>query len=155
LGDEEVALTKKRYGWDPALKFHIPGEALKVFRNEVEKGAQRETEWNALFERYKKEYPEPAAEFSRAAERKLPANWEASWKELAPSFDPSGSMATREAQGKVLDAIMPKLPLVLGGSADLTPSNNTRFKGVADFNKSNHTGRYIRYGVRNMAWRPS
>jgi len=148
LGDDEVALTKKRYGWDPEKRFFIPDEALHLFRKEIEKGAKREEEWNALFGRYSEAYPELAKEFMRAAERELPENWETIWNETAPKFDTVGPVATREAQGKILDAIMPKLPLVLGGSADLTPSNNTRFKGVTDFSKTNRSGRYIRYGVR-------
>lgn len=101
-----------------------------------------------MFVRYEKAYPDLAREFKRAAERKLPENWETVWKENVPKFDPATPLATREAQGKTLDAIMPKLPLVLGGSADLTPSNNTKFKGSTDFSKSNRLGRYIRYGVR-------
>jgi transketolase len=148
LGDEEVALTKKRYGWDPEKTFFIPDEALKVFRNEIPKGATKEQEWDELFDRYSRAYAELAREFRRASERKLPENWETIWKESAPKFDPTTSLATREAQGKILDALMPKLPLVLGGSADLTPSNNTRFKGVTDFSKSNRSGRYLRFGVR-------
>jgi transketolase len=148
LGDDEVALTKKRYGWDPEKKFHIPDEALKMFRMEIERGARREVEWSSLFERYARAHPDLAKEFKRASEKRLPEHWETIWKESAPKFDPATPMATREAQGKILDAIMPKLPLVLGGSADLTPSNNTRFKGVSDFSKSHRAGRYIRYGVR-------
>ncbi len=147
LGDDEVALTKKRLGWDPEKKFVIPDDALKIFRREIDKGTQREAEWNALFAKYEQAFSDLAREFKRAAERKLPENWESIWREL-PKFDPASPMATREAQGKILDALMPKLPLVLGGSADLTPSNNTRFKGVMDFSKTNRTGRYIRYGVR-------
>jgi transketolase len=148
LGDEEVALTKKMYGWDPEQKFAVPNEALKIFHREIDKGAQRESEWNALFVKYEQAHPDLAKEFKRATERQPPENWETIWKESVPRFDPATPMATREAQGKILDAIMPKLPLVLGGSADLTPSNNTRFKGVTDFSKSNRLGRYIRYGVR-------
>lgn len=147
LGDEEVALTKKRYGWDPEKKFFIPDEAGKTFGKEVVKGAQREADWNTLFGKYAAGFPELAAEFTRASRRELPESWEQIWKEI-PKFDPAAPMATREAQGKILDAIMPKLPLVLGGSADLTPSNNTRFKGVTDFSRTNRSGRYIRYGVR-------
>jgi transketolase len=147
LGDEEIALTKKIYGWDPEKKFAVPDEALKIFRREIDKGAQREAEWNALFAKYEQAHPDLAKEFKRASEGKLPEDWEQFWNDL-PKFDPTVPMATREAQGKVLDAIMPKLPLVLGGSADLTPSNNTRFKGVTDFSKTNRLGRYIRYGVR-------
>ena len=148
LGDEEVALTKKRYGWDPEKKFFIPDDALKVFRKELEKGAHREEEWKQLFTSYRKAHPDLAREFTRASERELPENWSQIWKESIPKFDPAVPMATREAQGKILDAIMPRLPLVIGGSADLTPSNNTRFKGVSDFSKLNRLGRYIRYGVR-------
>ncbi len=151
LGDEEIALTKKRFGWDPEKKFIIPDEARKVFRKEVEKGAQAEQEWTKLFQEYTRAYPSLASEFNQALARKLPVNWEKLWTESVPAFDPAVPMATREAQGKVLDAIMPKLPLVLGGSADLTPSNNTRFKGVTDFSRNQRSGRYIRYGVREHA----
>jgi transketolase len=148
LGDDEVALTKKRYGWDPEKKFYIPDEAEKVFREAIRKGERLEQEWKALFTKYANVYPELAKEFQTAAARKLPEDWPNIWSESMSKFDPATSMATREAQGKTLDAIMPKLPLVLGGSADLTPSNNTRFKGVTDFSKSNRSGRYIRFGVR-------
>ena len=92
-----------------------------------------------------------AGEFRRAAARELPADWPKIWNEAVPTFEPGTALATREAQGKLLDAIMPRLPLVLGGSADLTPSNNTRFKGAVDFSASDRTGRYIRYGVREHA----
>jgi transketolase len=148
LGDDEVALTKKRYGWDPEAKFHIPAEALSLFRKEVGKGKQREDEWKELFRQYAMVYPDLAAEFRNAAAGNLPENWVRIWDESMHRFDSSTAMATREAQGMVLDAIMPKLPLVIGGSADLTPSNNTRFKGATDFSKANRSGRYIRYGVR-------
>jgi transketolase len=151
LGDDEIVLTKKRYGWDPALKFHVPADVQSHFRTAVAKGAERETAWKSMFERYAQVYPEPAGEFTRAAERKLPVNWQEIWKTSAPKFEAGTSLATREAQGKVLDAIMPHLPLVIGGSADLTPSNNTRFKGVTDFSRTNPGGRYIRFGVREHA----
>ena len=148
LGEDEVALTKRRYGWDPAKKFHIPDEALRAFRMEVEKGERLEREWNELFARYEAAHPDLGRDFRDASSRRLPHNWASIWKESAPKFDPAVPMATREAQGKILDALMPKLPLVLGGSADLTPSNNTRFKGAMDFSKADRLGRYIRYGVR-------
>jgi transketolase len=148
LGEAEVALTKKQYGWDPEKKFYVPEEALNQFRKEIEKGAKREQEWNELFAAYTKAYPDLAAEFLNAAARRLPADWEKIWKDSAPKFDPAAPIATREAQGKTLDAIMPKLPLVIGGSADLTPSNNTKFKGAVEFNINNRAGRYIHYGIR-------
>lgn len=148
LGDDEIRLTKKQLGWDPEKKLFIPDEVLNLFRNEIAKGAAREEGWNRLLVNYERAYPELAKEFKRAAQRKLPENWESLWSENVPKFDVAAPLATREAQGKVLDAIMPKLPLVLGGSADLTPSNNTKFKGSTDYSKSNRLGRYIRYGVR-------
>lgn len=151
LGDEEVALTKKQYGWDPDKFFHIPDPALKKLRGELDKGAAREREWQGLFDAYARVHPELAAALTRAASRTLPADWDRLWASLVPPFEGGASMATREAQGKILDALMPALPLVLGGSADLTPSNNTRFKGAEDFSASLRTGRYVRYGVREHA----
>ena len=151
LGDEEIALTKKHYGWDPEKKFFVPDAALAVYRREVEKGATREQEWEKLFSSYAAAHPEAAKAFARAAEGKLPLDWDSIWESSKITFDPSASFATREAQGKVLDALMPNLPLVIGGSADLTPSNNTRFKGVSDYSPENRLGRYVRYGVREHA----
>jgi transketolase len=147
LGEAEVAATKVRYGWDPQRFFHIPDEALSLFRQEVDKGARREAEWDGLFHRYAKANPELGERFTRAAGQMLPADWAETVKAI-PQFDSSAPMATREAQGKVLDAIMPRLPLIVGGSADLTPSNNTRFKGAVDCSRENRGGRYLRYGVR-------
>jgi transketolase len=147
LGEEEVALTKKQYGWDSGKTFFIPDEALTVFRSAIDRGGNLERGWESLFSKYAHAHPDLAEEFQRAASRQLSGNWAEVWSDL-PGFDPSTSMATREVQGKVLDVVMPKLPLVLGGSADLTPSNNTRFNGVADFTVANRAGRYIRFGVR-------
>ena len=151
LGDDEVALTKRRYGWDPGKKFYVPPEVAEYMQGRVAKGETLEKEWNALFDRYASRYPAEAEEFRRAAARQLPAEWEKIWRESVPSFDPAAPIATREAQGKLLDALMPNLPLVIGGSADLTPSNNTRFKGALDFSAAHPEGRYIRYGVREHA----
>ena len=151
LGEDEVALTKRRYGWDPEKKFYVPPEVAEYMHGQAAKGEALEKEWNALFDRYASRYPAEAEEFRRAAARQLPADWERIWRESVPSFDPTAPVATREAQGKLLDALMPKLPLVIGGSADLTPSNNTRFKGAVDFSPAHREGRYIRYGVREHA----
>ncbi len=148
LGDEEIALTKKRYGWDPEKKFYVPEEALKAFKVAVDRGALLEKSWKELFEKFAATYADLSREFRNAAARKLPDNWQQVWTESAPKFDPATSIATREAQGKILDAIMPKLPLVVGGSGDLTPSNNTFFKGAIIFDAGNRAGRYIHYGVR-------
>ena len=151
LGDEEVALTKKAYGWDPAGTFVVPDQALAVYRRALDQGKEAEGAWQGLLDRYGAAYPELAAQFTRAAAGQLPEDWDEIWRTTQLHFDPSTQMATREAQGKILDAFMPRLPLVLGGSADLTPSNNTRFKGATDFSRENRSGRYIRYGVREHA----
>lgn len=151
LGDEEVALTKQRYGWDPAQKFFIPEQSLLHFRKQRDVGRVAEAEWKALFGRYATAHPDRAGEFVRAAGRTLPEDFEERWRTSVPEFPAGTSMATREAQGKILDAILPHLPLVLGGSADLTPSNNTRFKGAVDFSRTNRAGRYLRFGVREHA----
>ena len=138
LGEDEVKLIKKNFGWDSEKTFIVPDEALKYMQKAKIKGAELEKQWNELFGNYAKQFPDLA---------KLITNPDTDISGLLPQFNPE-PMATRQASGKTLDAIMPHLPLVLGGSADLTPSNNTRFKGVEDFQKDKPTGRYIRYGVR-------
>jgi len=148
LGEEEVARTKEQLGWDPAVSFHVPPEVLDFFRSARTRGSQAEEAWQQLFTRYARAHPALAAEFTRARDGLMPPDWEELWKSRVPAFAAGTQMATREAQGKILDAGMPELPLVLGGSADLTPSNNTRFKGVEDFSAACRTGRYVRYGVR-------
>jgi len=147
LGDDEIKLTKERFGWDPEKSFHVPKEVLTHMRKAGERGKAAEAAWDKMFAEYSKKYPELAQQFRDAAAGKLPAKLD----ELLPKFDASSSIATRKASGKVLDALMPKLPLVLGGSADLTPSNNTKFAGVKDFQKDARDGRYIHYGVREHA----
>jgi transketolase len=151
LGDAEVALTKKRLGWDPEAQFLVPPEVRALFGSAVTAGAGREREWKEMFAQYTRAFPAEAAEVLRALSGELPADWEKIWKESVPVFSPLTPLATREAQGKILDAIMPRLPLVLGGSADLTPSNNSRFAGAVDFSPSRPDGRYLRYGVREHA----
>jgi len=147
LGDDEIRLIKERFGWDPEKSFHVPEEVLAHMRQAVEKGAEAEAAWNKMFEEYARVYPELAQQFRDAAAGKLPVNLD----DILPKFEAGGTIATRKASGKVLDALMPKLPLILGGSADLTPSNNTKFAGAKDFQKDARTGRYIHYGVREHA----
>jgi transketolase len=145
LGEQEIRLTKQALGWDPDKHFHVPPQVLDNMRKAIERGTQAQNEWNDLFRRYGEQHPDLAKEFTVAAEGHLPIKLDG----ILPKFEAGGKpIATREASGKVLDALMPKLPMVLGGSADLTPSNNTRFAGVTDFQKDARLGRYIRYGVR-------
>jgi transketolase len=145
LGVDEVKLTKKAFGWDPDKEFYIPDEALAHFRQAVERGAQWETEWKAKLDAYTKAFPQEAEQFRQALSGELPAGWE----EALPIFpaDAKG-MATRAASGQVLNAIAPVLPTLIGGSADLAPSNNTMLKGYPVFANESYAGRNFHFGVR-------
>jgi len=147
LGTDEIKLIKEKFGWDNEKSFYVPQQVLDRIRKAIDKGKESEAIWNRMFDEYTKKHPELAQEFKDSSEAKLPVNLD----KLLPKFEPGSSIATRKASGKVLDALMPKLPLVLGGSADLTPSNNTKFTGAKDFQKNAHDGRYIRYGIREHA----
>jgi transketolase len=147
LGDDEVKLTKEKFGWDPAKTFYIPKGVSECMRKAGQKRAKAEKAWNKMLDKYAEVYPDLAQQFHDVCEGKLPVNLD----DVLPTFDVNKPLATRQASGKVLDAVMPKLPMVLGGSADLTPSNNTRFEGAKDFQKDARDGRYIRYGVREHA----
>lgn len=145
LGEEEVRLTKQVYGWDPDKQFYIPDEVLAHFRQAVDRGAQWEQEWKQKLDAYAKAYPQEAEQFRRALSGELPEGWE----EALPVFpaDAKG-MATRAASGKVLNAIAPVLPTLIGGSADLAPSNNTYLKGYPVFANESYAGRNFHFGVR-------
>lgn len=147
LGDAEIRLIKEKFGWDPDKTFHVPDEVREHMGQAVDRGREAQSEWNALFESYERKYPDLAKAFRDAAEGKLAVKIDS----LLPTFDVSKPLATRQASGQVLSVLMPQMPLVLGGSADLTPSNNTQFKGAEDFQKDSPGGRYIRYGVREHA----
>ena len=147
LGEDEIKLVKEKFGWDGEKSFVVPDEVLAHMRKAVEKGAVAEVLWNKMFDEYTKRHPELAQQFRDGAAGKLGVDFD----ELLPKFEAGSSVATRKASRKVLDAVMPKCPLVLGGSADLTPSNLTKFEGAEDFQQSKRNGRYIRYGVREHA----
>jgi transketolase len=145
LGEEEVKLTKKNLGWPEEPAFYIPEEALAHFRQAIERGAKAEAEWNEKLAAYRKAYPDLAAEWDRFVRGELPEGW----KSKLPTFKPSdGQLATRQASGKVLNAIAPVLPTLIGGSADLAPSTDTLIKGETDFEKANYAGRNFHFGVR-------
>jgi len=145
LGDEELNAAKENLGWPVEPRFLIPGEVLEFYRGAVDKGREAEQDWQLRFEAYKNLYPELGAALDRRLKGELPDGWDTG----LPSFaaDAKG-MATRAASGKVLNALSEKLPEMVGGSADLTPSNNTKFEEAGDFQKDDRTGRYIRFGVR-------
>lgn len=144
LGPENVIETKKRFSW-PLQEFYVPKEALEYTRRHVELGREREEEWRELFERYRKEYPELADQLEKAFRKE----WSLEWYEKVPEF--KEAMATRKASGKVLNVIADYIPTMLGGSADLSESNNTILVNYPDFEANSPMGRNVHYGVREHA----
>jgi transketolase len=145
LGTDEVRLAKEALGWPLEPAFHVPEEALAHFGKALERGAAWHEEWRASFEAYRAEYPDLAAEFERRIAGELPEGW----ADVLPAFSADdGAMATREAGGKVMNAIAERLPELMGGSADLAPSTKTLLDGYADFSAEDRTGRNLRFGVR-------
>ncbi len=148
LGEEEVRLTKEKLGWPAEPKFYIPEEALAHFRKALERGGSAEAEWQERLRAYRTVFPDLAADWDRYVRREVLEDW----KTKIPTFKPAdGPMATRQASGKVLNAIAPALPTLIGGSADLAPSTDTYLKGLGDFSKGNYGGRNLHFGVREHA----
>jgi transketolase len=148
LGEEEVKLVKKNYGWPEDAKFLVPDGVYQHFQDGVgARGNEERTKWNALFAEYSKKFPELAGRLAKMQRRALPDGWD---KNL-PNFpaDPKG-MATRESSGKVLNALAQNIPWLVGGSADLAKSNKTNllFEGAGDFFTNEYKGRNIHFGVR-------
>ena len=148
LGEEEVRLTKQNYGWNPDWQFYVPPE-VKQFREEnLEKGAQAEQQWKILFEKYQTAFPDLAREFLMIQNQELPNNWQ----ENLPVFSADAKgLATRAASGKVLNAIAPAIPWLVGGSADLAPSTKTYMNGTKSFSAQNRSGRNLHFGIREHA----
>ncbi len=144
LGAEEVRLTKEAYGWPEDKSFYIPDEALSHFRQAVPQGEEWEAEWNHLFARYQETFPELARELQRDLRRELPAGL----LDRMPSFNEGDMVETRAASGKVINAIAPHFQDLIGGSADLAPSNNTHIQDGGDFSVFQPAGRNLHFGVR-------
>jgi transketolase len=145
LGEEEVRLTKEALGWSPDAHFFIPEEPLTVFRRALERGRQAEAQWWETFEQYREAYPEDAALLETLWAGRLPEGW----VDALPTFAPAdGPLATRKASGAVLNSVAPALPTLIGGSADLAPSNVTLLKDCDDFQRATPAGRNLRFGVR-------
>ncbi len=148
LGAEEIKLVKEFFGFDPEKSFNVPAEVLKYYKEKGERGIDYENKWNDLFAKYKKEFPELAAEYERARDGKLPEGW----KDQLPEFKASDpKMATRQASGKVLNAIAASLPNLIGGSADLSPSTETNLNDFNSFTSENRGGRNFHFGIREHA----
>ncbi|MBL8097571.1 MAG: transketolase [Anaerolineales bacterium] len=148
LGEEELSAAKTNLGWDKEAKFFIPDDVLEFYRKATEKGREFEADWNMRFEAYKRIHPALGAELQRRLDGKFPKGWEKS----LPTFsaDPKG-MSTRVASGKTINALANLLPELIGGSADLAPSNNTKIDGSPAFQKDSFAGRNFHFGVREHA----
>ncbi|GER79996.1 MAG: transketolase [Anaerolineales bacterium] len=148
LGNEELNAAKENLNWPKEPRFYIPDDVLDFYREAVERGHELEAEWNKKFSAYKKANPDKGVELERRLAGVLPKGW----TKLLPIFpaDAKG-MATRAASGKVINALAPIIPELLGGSADLAPSNNTRIDGLPDFQKETPQGRNFHFGVREHA----
>jgi transketolase len=151
LGEEEVKLTKRVYGWPEDAKFLVPDGVHENFRDVMGKrGRQLSGQWTAMFAKYKAQYPDLAAQFERIQRRDPAEGWD---KEL-PTFAPDAKgIATRDSSSKVLNAIAKNDPWLMGGSADLYPSTKTRltFDGAGDFEANNYNARNFHFGIREHA----
>jgi transketolase len=146
LGEEEVRLTKKFYGWPEDAKFLVPEGVIEHFKDGIGKrGREARSQWAKMFEGYTQKYPELADRLHRMQRRELPEGWD---KNL-PTFpaDAKG-IATRESSGKVLNALAQSIPWLIGGSADLATSNKTNLTGLGDIEAGNYAGRNLHFGVR-------
>jgi transketolase len=146
LGAEEAVLVRERFNW-PETLFHVPEETLAHLRTCKERGRVLEAEWRRLFDTYAGEHPDLAKQWEERHDGKWPKGWE----EDLPRFEPDqGPIATRSASGKILEAVAPRLFGLLGGSADLAPSNKTYIKGLGVI-KIDPCGRNIHFGIREHA----
>jgi transketolase len=144
LGGDEVKATREHLGWQYE-PFEVPEDVLNHFRKAVERGAQAEEEWNKNFTNYKAKYESEAAELERMISGKLPEGWE----KALPTYTPEEKGdATRNQSGKILNALAGVIPELIGGSADLAPSNMTLLKSSGDFQKGHYENRNLRFGVR-------
>src|SRR5581483_7312166 len=146
MGAADVAATKKFFGFPEDQSFYIPEDALKNWRQAVDRGAKLEGEWNKLFDAYAARYPDLAAEFKRTQKNQRRAGWE----KAIPSFPADKPMATRAAGGEVMNKIAEVVPELFGGAADLTSSTRTIFKPGANFH-IDPAGRNVFFGVREFA----
>ncbi len=151
LGEEEIRLAKRNYGWPENSKFLVPEDVREHFRDGIgRRGKALRDDWHALFDSYRKKYPDLADRLDRMAKRELPAGWDSD----LPKFDAdSKGFATRDSSGKALNAIAAHYPWLMGGSADLSPSTKTdlKFEGVGDLEATSPGGRNMHFGIREHA----
>jgi transketolase len=145
LGAEEVRLTRAQLGWPSETPFEVPDEAVAEWRKARERGEAMQLVWQQRLEAFRNTSPDAAAELARRLAGTLPEGWETHLPTFAAGDAP---VATRAVSGRVLNALAPVVPELIGGSADLSPSNNTLIKGEEDFSATHRGGRNLRFGVR-------
>jgi transketolase len=148
LGVDELNAAKENLGWPTEPRFFIPDDVLEFYRKAVEKGRELEFDWKMKFDAYKNLHPGLGAELARRIVGELPEDWAA---ELPVFPADAKGMATRASSGKIINALAPILPELIGGSADLAPSNNTMIDGSPAFQKDSFEGRNFHFGVREHA----
>lgn len=146
-GEEAVRETKRNLGWDENAQFYVPDEVYEHFRGAIAAGAELEAEWNERVAAYSERYPDDARSFGLIAAGELPPDWESA----LPAFGNVEAKATRAYSGEVINAIADKLPALIGGSADLAPSNNTSIKNSTGLQAGNYQGRIVHFGIREHA----
>lgn len=147
LGDDEVKLTKQALGFDPEKFFYVPDEVRDLFAERTSKLHRMQLRWTRLFKEWKKANPELAVAWQRHVGGELPENLES----FLPVFDPAKPVATRSASGQVLNALAAAVPQLIGGSADLAPSNMTNIKDGGDIGPADFAARNIHFGIRELA----
>lgn len=148
LGDDELDQSRQALGWD-LPPFDIPDEVIAHTRSAIQRGRRLQSAWKTRFEAYSREYPIEATAFESDVNGELPEGWDKDLEELLGTF--TSPVATRAVSGKAINAIANCLPRLVGGSADLAPSNNTNMSGRGDFGPENHAGRNLHFGVREHA----
>jgi len=146
-GEDAVRETKRNLGWDEEAHFYVPDEVYEHFRAAVASGAELEAEWSERVDAYAERFPAEGAIFKQIAAGEIPADWEST----LPSFEGCEAKATRAYSGEVINAIAEKLPQLIGGSADLAPSNNTSIKSSTSLEAGNYQGRILHFGIREHA----
>ncbi len=144
LGPDEVKATKENLGWPLEPAFYVPDDAHAHFRQAIERGQKWQAEWQACWNHWAAANPEKSVQWQQMMSNELPAGWE----DALPTFSGPKPIATRNASGKVMNALAPLLPGLMGGSADLEPSTKTNLDGMGDFQANDRAGRNMHFGVR-------
>ena len=149
LGDEEIRLAKRFYGWDEEQKFHVPEDVMTHFAEGIgARGQQLYEKWQGQWQAYQEQFPSESAELTAVWSGTLPEGWDRDLPEFSSEDKP---LATRSSSGKVLNAIAKNLPWMMGGSADLAGSNKSQIDGEASFEANHYAGRNMHFGVREHA----